>query len=312
VSDELAMNPGLLARAAGAAGDLASQSSTLPARDRLSGDNEGMDAPTVGQLKLEEDVSAAHWIMSSVHTSVNDVGSLVPDTFAAYARVFHPAYRRTHNATDAGLDAPLIRWGSEIQWEREVRWSEVAATNGRVAHPAIQWPAITGLWPFVGGAHQEGVWDTLPAAGSLPARLLARLAELLRTHTDTPDCCYMAVWSGFGDLPFPVRGIKKIRIRPDRSLVMFSGPLSAASTDFSADLRSPYQSANLWWPSDNAWCVATDVDLISTFVGGTEACIESIVAARDLEAMRVTADQPLDHYADTANPLPADRPNDRY
>lgn len=46
----------------------------------------------------------------------------------------------------------------------------------------------------------------------------------------------------------------------------------------------PAQSANLWWPDDRAWCVATEIDFMTTYIAGTAEAIAAIVARADLEA----------------------------
>jgi hypothetical protein len=44
------------------------------------------------------------------------------------------------------------------------------------------------------------------------------------------------------------------------------------------------QSPNLWWPDDRSWCVATEVDFSWTYVGGSHALIERVLADPALEA----------------------------
>ena len=60
------------------------------------------------------------------------------------------------------------------------------------------------------------------------------------------------------------------------------GPVERAAANFAEE--PPEQSANLWWPDDRAWFVATDVDLMTTYVGGSAACIADLLAADGLEA----------------------------
>ena len=38
-----------------------------------------------------------------------------------------------------------------------------------------------------------------------------------------------------------------------------------------------WQSANLWWPEDRAWCVTTDIDFAWTYVGGDRSLIEELI-----------------------------------
>lgn len=42
--------------------------------------------------------------------------------------------------------------------------------------------------------------------------------------------------------------------------------------------------ANLFWPGDRAWCVATEIDLDSTYVGGSVELIADLLADPRLEA----------------------------
>lgn len=97
---------------------------------------------TIGDLELVTDVSPADWVVDGTRGPGGTVGSLVPRGFAAYARVFHPAY----------LGAA------------EVRWATVARINGRVSHPAMEWISITGSWQYLQGSRgQPGLWNTQPA-----------------------------------------------------------------------------------------------------------------------------------------------------
>jgi hypothetical protein len=75
-----------------------------------------------------------------------------------------------------------------------------------------------------------------------------------------------------------------------------------AATNFAPEPSE--QSANLWWPEDRAWFVATDIDLMSTYVGGSAACVADLLAAEGLETAAVPADQPLGQDTDTVNPPP--------
>jgi hypothetical protein len=69
------------------------------------------------------------------------------------------------------------------------------------------------------------------------------------------------------------------------------------------------QSASLWWPADRAWFVATDIDLVTTFVGGSAACVRDVLDHPLLEAAPVPADQRFTWDADTVNPAPVDAPD---
>ena len=96
---------------------------------------------------------------------------------------------------------------------------------------------------------------------------------------------------------------------PHRRMHLLSGPLVAIDDFYelyddrpSLCLRHP---PSLWWPADEAWCVGTDIDLMTTYVGGSAAAIESLVGDRQLEVLEVPVDQRVTWDADTVNPLPA-------
>jgi hypothetical protein len=229
---------------------------------------------------VEKDTSPGAWITAAVHDSPADVGSLVPPVFAAYARVFHPAVRY------AGDD------------DVEVPWAAVAAYNGTVTHPLMQWPAITGSWDYLTDDSQPPVWDRAPDEGHLPVGTAERIAAVLTAHTATPDDCFFGLWEGGG---LVAADAPALALR-HRSYWLVRGPVGLAAANL-ADEPSE-QSAHLWWPADRAWCVATDIDLMTTYVGGSAACIADLLRADGLEAAPADVDQSTYFEADAVNPLP--------
>jgi hypothetical protein len=235
----------------------------------------------IGGYDGAPDATAATWIAEGLRGFAESVLSLVPAGFEAYGRIFHPAWRST----------PRTR----------VSWRQVAQANGRVANRAMQWGSITGSERYVDSAHQPGVWDDPPALGTLPKELTPVLALLLARHTATPRRCWFAVWEGYGCLASDARDTPFFDI-PGRRLRLFTGPISAIRES----LCPPpfWQSPSLWWPDDRAWCVETEVDLMSTYVGGTRQCIEDLVAQRDLEALIADPADGVTWQSDNLNPLP--------
>ena len=82
---------------------------------------------------------------------------------------------------------------------------------------------------------------------------------------------------------------------------LLHGPLVAIE-DFYEFHREP---PSMWWPADQAWCVATDIDLMTTYVGGGRAAIDALLGDPELEALAVADDQGVTWDTDTINPLPA-------
>jgi hypothetical protein len=241
----------------------------------------------VGDLTVSYDVPPGEWVAAGLCPfAEHAVCSIVPRGFQAYARVFHPAYR-LHG--DKG----------------EVRWAEVARANGRQAHPAMEWASITGEWRYVEGENQVGLWDQAPSQGSLPLGQAVRLAQVLRFFTRSPDMCWFAVWDGWATLGDSADGVPRA-ILPARPMILLSGPLSGIAT--SVESSPGDQRANMWWPEDQAWCVGTDIDLMTTYIGGSEECIKALAADDGLEVMLVTPDQRVTWDSDRINPLPVGHP----
>jgi hypothetical protein len=241
---------------------------------------------------VEDDVSPGEWVLAALPGPyAGTVSSLVPQVFESYARVFHPAVRYPDE------------WDVEVEVsepDQDVTWAEVAAFNGRTAHPAMEWASITGSWEFVQSDDQPGMWNDAPAQGHLPTQVAAAMAAVLARHTGTPTDCWFGVdntWHQGASPALHLDGFDYLLVR---------GPVDLAGSNFADEPVE--QSANLWWPSDRAWFVATHVDLMTTYVGGSAACIADLVAADRLEAAAVPADQRLGWDADTVNPRPIGAP----
>ena len=42
-----------------------------------------------------------------------------------------------------------------------------------------------------------------------------------------------------------------------------------------------------WWPADEAWLVLTEIDAVSTYVAGNQACVDALLESEELEVLRV-------------------------
>lgn len=252
-------------------------------------------------LAASDEVKAADWIRDRVHPFAQDVGSVVPAGFDAYARIFHPA------------------WRSEVGTLIEVRWSEVAEWSGRTVHAEMQFHSISMPIP----ARHTGPypWSGEPRLGVLSVQQASALIGLLAKHTSTPDHCWFCLWDGYGYLtgaiaplvarvsdhgysgrPVPPRSairpprpkLKTSRVRlPGRDYLLFTGPVAKG--------EGCVDGPNLWWPEDRSWCVASEIDFPYTYVGGSNKLIEEILAHRLLEALPATLDQGITAYSDAIN-----------
>jgi hypothetical protein len=240
----------------------------------------------VGALVVVDDLRPAGWLTESISSFAENVGSLVPPTYGAYARVFHPAY-----------------YGGEL-----VSWAQIARANGKIVHPQMQFARLIGYRSRYSSQYtpsQPGVFDVPPAVGTLRADAAASLARTLARHTTTADRCWFTVWDGWGDLDLDQAFHDRPTFQlPGRKYHLAHGPLSAVAQ--SVGVRPTHNvSCNLWWPDDHAWCVATEIDLDSTYVGASEACIEELLANSELEAARLDLAAGITADSDTLNPAVA-------
>jgi hypothetical protein len=214
------------------------------------------------------------------------VTSVVPGGFDAYARILHPA-------TDPLTDEPVVRWAEAAEW------SGMPLGRGAQFH-SIALPPHQPDGPVP--------WKSPPLQGSLYPPDAEALATILRRWTGTPQRCWFCVWDGYGwdglvlttpgedpfgvpdPVPPEIRGGARVHL-PNRDYLLYTGPVEAvtATTGISGD----EQTANLWWPDDRAWCVATEIDLAWTYVGGPAGLVESVLHDERVEAMPAGPHDPL-------------------
>ncbi|WP_083983528.1 hypothetical protein [Actinomadura hibisca] len=248
-------------------------------------------------LRAVTTMTPANWIESAITTFDSTVTSLVPRGFDAYARVLHPA-----SAPD----------------DRPVPWAEIAAWAGRELTPTSRFREVSRPEPDT--VTGPAPWDGDPSGGELPPRTLRALLDVLAAHTATTATCWFCLWDGYGwidgagvvvfasakagappALParmpaaFTPEVLDGPRVRlPHRDYLLLTGPLAAAADIGHRVFGSFFpQSPNLWWPGDRAWCTATEIDLDSTYVGGSSALVAALLDDPRLEALPVGAGDPI-------------------
>jgi hypothetical protein len=227
------------------------------------------------------EVQAADWLVQRSTSGQSVVSSVIPLGFAAYVRVLHPA---------RALDGA------------HVRWAELAAHAHVLLEPGVQFEALQVATGWRGEP---------PTEGSLPADQLEALTTVLADFTSTPQRCWFGVWDGYGWL-YQGRAVRQLtqsgqsasppasaavgidaapRVHtPTRDYVLYSGPLAMATHL----IHSPWQQApNLWWPDDHTWCVASEIDLPSTYIGGSKALVDRLLADARFEAVAAQPTDPL-------------------
>jgi hypothetical protein len=212
------------------------------------------------------DDKAAGWIRTHRRPFHDySVGGHVPVVFERYVRLLHPA--------SSASGAP-------------VRWEAVAAWSGRTIHALAQWELLERP---VGVPDSGSPFAEAPATGGPPPGSLATLLDILAAHTSTPERCFIGLWEGYGWLD-PADPQWEVELPLDqRTYRVRQGPIDEASRvgwhwpngGFSQE------PPTLIWPADRAWFVAGDVDLDSSYVGGTVALSTALLEHPDLEGWPV-------------------------
>lgn len=245
------------------------------------------DQPVFGQAP-----SAAAWIAPRLSGRVGQVSGTVPAGFECYVRILHPV---------------------EVDEAKLMTWSEFAASSRRgQIHSLVQWNRL---------GRNQGNWRSSPETGSLVSVAFSALLRILEKHTATPSDCWFCYWDGYdwlrGTYLKRVSGESQWELAlgdelldpsllvelPMRQYMLGRGPLKSAlrvGDSISLDDTFVFQSPNLFWPSDRAWCVATEVDFDSTIVGGEASLAASLLASIDLECLPVT---PVDSLAADADKI---------
>jgi hypothetical protein len=225
----------------------------------------------------------ARWVSEGIIGFAESVLSLVPGGFEAYARIFHPAV--------PGGFFENLRPG-----QIPITWGEVAALTGTTAHRAMQWPSLIGTY-----RSENSFPDVEPGTGSLPLPVAEVLVEILKVHTNASQHCCFASWEGYGALSDFIRTGPKFEL-PNRRYHLLSGPIESLLES----VKDPpiYWSSNLWWPEDQAWCVATEVDLQSTYIGCDRSCIIRLLEDDRLEVYEVEPSDGVTWSEDNVNPGP--------
>jgi hypothetical protein len=199
------------------------------------------------------------------------IASLVPDGYPAYARILHQAWCES---------APT-------------RWSEIAARTGRTINGETTFNELVGWRADAQHQSPPEPWGQ-PDPGSLQPEECVAVAEVLAAHTTTPDECWFCLWDGYGT-GWPV--LNRLAERAPRvalehrNCLLFRGPVRAATS-----FRSPpwFQSPTLWWPTDRAWCVASELDIFSTYVACSSEARRALVDHPDLEVVECSVESAVD------------------
>jgi hypothetical protein len=214
------------------------------------------------------------------------VGAIIPSGFEGYARILHPA------RDSRGVDPT------------KTRWRDIAKRENKHFHPEVQWGRLVGADDLYSLPYDV----PRPEEGSLDRDETEVLATILSEFTDTLQRCWFCVWNGFGWLELALGHSRfdqfdpRLVHLPYREYLLFRGPIEAVTSfGWRQNGHHFFASPNIWWPDDRSWCVASEIDLVCTFVGGSAACIERVLASAEIETIRTRIDARADAGADRLN-----------
>ena len=250
------------------------------------------------------------------------VSGVVPSGFEAYVAVRHPAW--LCDCTEENL----ADWRSGYEGGRAIRWAEVAQSDvpvvyGYVSHTRGR-RMLTRRTQFrrlQGGGwtldelpghdllqllRPGDTWIAGPREGSLEPDLARVLQSVLGHETADSVPCWFGIWEGFGSLTDGQRAAPSIEA-PGRRWHLFRAPLDHLERSFEDGFE--HQPANLAWPEDRSWCLATEIDAEVTYVGGSKDLISAILEEPGLEAVPARLDERLARLSDVLTPV-VDKPAD--
>ncbi|WP_154675616.1 hypothetical protein [Parafrankia elaeagni] len=210
-------------------------------------------------LQIVEPSQGSTWPVSVLRRTDGLVAGLVPGGFDSYLRILNPFYDHR---------SPVVRW------------RDVAEDVGR------KFDAETSYTDLIGPTQVSAQLYGAPIRGSLSENDTALLASVLDSHTADPNDCLFAVWDGYGwfNVAAADAGGPQRLVGPYLPYLLFAGHLAAAT---SVRAGTYFQSPTLWWPAERTWCVATDPDTYSTYIGGNGDLIRHLESESSLENIRV-------------------------
>lgn len=223
-------------------------------------------------LTIETDLTPAAWLETLLVPRSFQVWMTAPQGFEAYARIFFPFVRTGRAETG--------------EWHEEhVRWTDLAHRNGRTVHALMEQETIC--------RSQTGETTADRCAWKLSPEQFEVMMPILAQHTNSANGWFL-LWEGFGDLNDVVFNPRVPKVNHEmRSFYLLRGPLDSYAR-FSSD-------PSYWWPDDCSWCVCTDTDFTWSYLAGSSACVDEVLAAPIMDAVKTRPENPARSGMDVLN-----------
>ncbi len=216
---------------------------------------------------------------------------VVPEGFEAYVRLLHPLQEGQRWATTApsylaeGTEPYPYPYSEPVQQVEEDMGAELVDALVPKLAAATSTPESChfGLWNGWGdlhpGSHPAAFarripwWAPLAGLRASSEHRRAEEAERAweaRQYTFVAACPVQPWWGG-------------------RDMLLFDGPLRRVAAIGTLPLfaeRLRRRGPQWWWPADQRWFVATEIDFPWSYVGGSVSLIDSLLGDSNLEAVR--------------------------
>lgn len=292
-------------------------------RDGTPEAGQNAEMRTDGMLRPANDDSAASWIEETIGPFGSGVRALVPPVFEAYARILHPAW---------AADGAPVRWATVAAWSggsahAMAEFEPMARERGRPSVPRpFTAPPHDGALP---PATLEALSDVLARHTTMPDRCHFGLWEgygwidwmavemRLAAKLGLPNRTYLLFegplvaisdlgWRedlSDGSLRMKALDSRSIGFRERARAFVWPNKTEKVSHRPPAPAAATLhrESPNLIWPADRSWFVASEIDLDSTFVGGSTELINDLLADSRLEAWPASPADPVTADKDVLN-----------
>ena len=136
-----------------------------------------------------------------------------------------------------------------------------------------------------------------PIVGSIPYQVSHPLRRLL--YSTDEDRCFFGFWQGYGsNYRSYVPPTLSIDTGAQREYDLYIGLVTMLDMPF---LQYGSETASVIWAYDRSWWLTNDIDLDTTYIGGSKQLVDSFLKCDELEVWEVDPAHDITELADRLN-----------
>ena len=201
---------------------------------------------------------------------IHRVDELLPNGYDVYLRLFHP-FQPWNTASKEEVARSQLR-----------SWESLALEANVVYHGELSWKSLETVIPIVGDGRRYATLE----------------GQMVR---DTARTLMSALATGSAQ--------QRVLFLYDHPGTNFASPegLPFAFEGDTADIESVIDAAGYVlgptyiWPTDRAWLVATDYDLVSTYIACGSGLAQILIETEGIEVLKVSLSSRIDSGCDVIN-----------